>query len=980
MEQLEVPSRSYIIRWVDCAPGNTIHWSIKPHKKSLNFGLFRHPGNTSGSSSSASVHPPPTARSEESTTATVKESRSRPLQNRNSGGDAIDKIHAAGLLDVYWHGKCEAEKVTTGTYQVKGQGGMFALVFDNTFSKQVAKTATFVLLTYPSNQPPPASHALHHADSQPSMGATPNNVTSRSTLTASSQETLSVHSHLEGHRDDQLASSTSGFQTGVLKKRKRKRHQGYARRFFSLDFTSSTLSYYLNRESSALRGAIPLSLAAISASQKDREICIDSGAEIWHLRANTDKDWEMWKTALERAAQNAAKAGTGNVHGLRPPQDHTEQGAANDQHVIMEERGWAGVEALVGRVAGVRDAVRRLAAQSVEASTLGVSEAASSSTSIVSTFSLDSQDKATKRPFWKRKQSTPTNVPTVNPPRDNGRKSIGAATAMLGSAAAGVAQPFSPHGPQDISFNLQALLADLDSVVSDFTGLIAQNKQRRWLHHHTSAHLSQNNATVSRISMESTASDEFFDAEDALDGADRVVMLNNDDDDDRDGVESVAEENEATDDEESDLEYDNFDQTLQVTPGSHEPTPKDGRVKDLTPLPLDLIPRRQTVPEAKMLPPSLIGFLRKNVGKDLSTIAMPVSANEPISLLQRLSEQLEYSELLDQAVAASVDNGERILYITAFAISSFSGARIKERAIRKPFNPMLGETFELVREDKGFRFLSEKVSHRPVIMACHADSAKWTFSQSPQPTQKFWGKSAELITSGRVRIYFPSTNDRYSYTVATSFLRNIIAGEKYVEPTGSMHIHNETTGEKAVVTFKMNKGMFSGRSEEVSVQAFDGNGDAYPTSLTGKWTEHLFLVDSAGNQQNEIWRIGSTVDGAPSRYGFTKFAAQLNEITSIEKGSLPPTDSRLRPDQRMVENGELDDAEEMKLRLEEAQRARRKEMEESGENWVPKWFRKVREYADEEVWRIVDEGEEQDYWKVREKGAWTAEGGGLFDV
>lgn len=37
-------------------------------------------------------------------------------------------MHAAGLLDVYWHGKCDAEKVTTGTYKVTGQGGMFALV------------------------------------------------------------------------------------------------------------------------------------------------------------------------------------------------------------------------------------------------------------------------------------------------------------------------------------------------------------------------------------------------------------------------------------------------------------------------------------------------------------------------------------------------------------------------------------------------------------------------------------------------------------------------------------------------------------------------------------------------------------------------------------------------------------------------------------------------------------------------------------
>lgn len=80
---------------------------------------------------------------------------------------------------------------------------------------------------------------------------------------------------------------------------------------------------------------------------------------------------------------------------------------------------------------------------------------------------------------------------------------------------------------------------------------------------------------------------------------------------------------------------------------------------------------------------------------------MPVSANEPTSLLQRLSEQLEYSELLDEAVNAPRENGGRLLYIAAFATSSFSNSRVKERSIRKPFNPMLGETYELVREDKG---------------------------------------------------------------------------------------------------------------------------------------------------------------------------------------------------------------------------------------------------------------------------------------
>ena len=44
----------------------------------------------------------------------------------------MEKLHAVGLINVYWHGKCEAEKVTTGTYHVRGQGGMFALVGSGT--------------------------------------------------------------------------------------------------------------------------------------------------------------------------------------------------------------------------------------------------------------------------------------------------------------------------------------------------------------------------------------------------------------------------------------------------------------------------------------------------------------------------------------------------------------------------------------------------------------------------------------------------------------------------------------------------------------------------------------------------------------------------------------------------------------------------------------------------------------------------------
>jgi hypothetical protein len=234
------------------------------------------------------------------------------------------------------------------------------------------------------------------------------------------------------------------------------------------------------------------------------------------------------------------------------------------------------------------------------------------------------------------------------------------------------------------------------------------------------------------------------------------------------------------------------------------------------------------------------------------------------------------------------------------------------------------------------------------------------------PTQKFWGKSAELNTAGRVRIHFPSTGDSFSWTIATSFLRNIIAGEKYVEPVGSMTIHQENTGEKATVTFKANKGMFAGRSEDVTVQVFDSSGNPYPLSLTGKWTEQLTL--EGGDTPRKLWTTKELVENAPTRYGFTKFAAALNEITSVEDGKIPISDTRHRPDQRMVEEGKLDEAEAMKMKLEEAQRMRRNEMEERAESWQPRWFVKVREYADEEVWKIKT-GKEG-YWETRSKGEW----------
>jgi hypothetical protein len=156
------------MRWVNVSAGHTISWSIQPHKKSINFGIFKHPGAAGGTTphlpSSATIEGPGTPALE------LPDARGR---TRNDKTVVLEKLSALGLKQVQWAGKCEADKVSMGTYDVPaGEGGMYGLVFDNTFSKTVSKTATFVLMTYPSNAPPKSGHHMHYAQTMAGASST----------------------------------------------------------------------------------------------------------------------------------------------------------------------------------------------------------------------------------------------------------------------------------------------------------------------------------------------------------------------------------------------------------------------------------------------------------------------------------------------------------------------------------------------------------------------------------------------------------------------------------------------------------------------------------------------------------------------------------------------------------------------------------------------------------------------------------------
>ena len=75
-------------------------------------------------------------------------------------------------------------------------------------------------------------------------------------------------------------------------------------------------------------------------------------------------------------------------------------------------------------------------------------------------------------------------------------------------------------------------------------------------------------------------------------------------------------------------------------------------------------------------------------------------------MLQRLTEEFEYADCLDRA-AACEDSAEQLVHVAAFTISAYATTTNRTT---KPFNPLLGETYECDRtEDLGWKSFAEQV-------------------------------------------------------------------------------------------------------------------------------------------------------------------------------------------------------------------------------------------------------------------------------
>lgn len=368
--------------------------------------------------------------------------------------------------------------------------------------------------------------------------------------------------------------------------------------------------------------------------------------------------------------------------------------------------------------------------------------------------------------------------------------------------------------------------------------------------------------------------------------------------------------------------------------------------------PLALHPGQRTKLPASYPSPrdvSIWEIIKPNIGRDFSRFSVPVFMNEPISFLQRLSENTQYNNLLVKAAQADSEI-ERIELVTAFAVATASANYDR---LSKPFNPMLLETFELERHD--VRFLAEQVSHHPPISAIYAESEHYIVEGTVAPQMSFWMTRLTAHPHARIKLTFKASGDEYWWDAPKCTIFNVIMGRMYMNFTSNIVV--SSSGDCSSTICFDSRGYGRTKDSEVHFEGHIQDGKTKIKAIYGNWTLFAATCDWDTFKQNRkeyikafhqangdeapivegskvIWIANALPELYEEQFHFSHFSLSLNEMYDEMDSTLPPTDCRRRKDMKCLENGDLEKAEEWKRIYEQSQRDRKS----NGTGQTAKWF------------------------------------------
>ena len=350
------------------------------------------------------------------------------------------------------------------------------------------------------------------------------------------------------------------------------------------------------------------------------------------------------------------------------------------------------------------------------------------------------------------------------------------------------------------------------------------------------------------------------------------------------------------------------------------------------------VPRGEMTFDAFEQGRSVIMSLVKQIrpGMDLSKVVLPTHILEPRSFLEKLTDYFSHIELITEAVHAATPLA-RMLALTRWYISGF---HIMPKTPKKPYNPILGETFRCMWKNDGTRpagappsqsfLLAEQVSHHPPISALYACNRAdgWVINGAIVARSKFWGTSVGALLDGTVTLYMPEHGEEYVIGFPSALAKGFIIGPLTMEMYGKVHIRCAQSGLTSTIEFKT-KPTFGGEFNRVGGGIHDAGGHALYT-FSGRYDREVFYHEGHDSAApHTLWRVDAADPLAGSVPRWTIPFAQQGAFES-ERLWDKVTRALIAGDQTTATEG--------KTELEEAQRQAARAREAAGTAWVPKYF------------------------------------------
>ena len=356
----------------------------------------------------------------------------------------------------------------------------------------------------------------------------------------------------------------------------------------------------------------------------------------------------------------------------------------------------------------------------------------------------------------------------------------------------------------------------------------------------------------------------------------------------------------------------------------------------------------------------------KNIVKEMiSAITQnkpaPVYFNEPLSICQKQCEKFFYIDLLKKVSAETQNKSLQLAYISAFIVGEiFLGLNRN----LKPFNAIIGETYEYYDNTNQFRYYAEQVSHHPQITAFIGESPDFAlYGDTKNSTSfKILKGAMELTFKNKVHLHIKSTNEHFSYNLPNLMVKGFLKPPLHNDYNGTTIISNETFPEnKAEIKF-IEESWTNTKIGLIEGKIYNSDNIVY--LIKGNWTNSIYLVDN-NNQDNKIDLLKLDQNqqylknGNNDEYYLPSFCYNLNYMDKNLEENLPKNDSRFRRDIRLLEEKEeTDEAQIYKEKYEEKQR---KELNNVGHKVL--FFDEKYDEENEENYYIPN----GKYWELKQK-------------